>query len=164
MRSPLRVSEEASYQESPSATQAFAREEPSKKHGHLFSRDISAAVEQPFEEQEAARTPQKLGRGESARKRGSLFSKESAPAIQAPPVPQVPRPLKKLGREEPAKSRGSFFSKAAAAAIEEQAEVRGAARPNDSLTKLFSRLEGQETATEKPVSKPSSFFGRSGKR
>lgn len=164
MRTPLRASEEQAYQEPAPAAQAFAREEPAKRHGHLFSRDVSAAVEQPYEEQEAARTPQKFGRSEPTRSRGSLFSKESAPAMQAPPVPQATRPLKKLGREEPAKSRGSLFSKGAAPAVEDQAEARGAARPSDSLTKLFNRLEGQETAPQKPVSKASSFFGRSGKR
>lgn len=165
-RSPLRAREEESYQEEPQhAAQLFAREEePAKKHGLLFSKDVSAAVEQPYQDQEAARTPQRFGRNEPARGRGSLFSNESAPAVAEQPIPGAARAPQKSGREVPARGRNLLFSKGTAPEIEDQAEVRSAARPGDSLTRLFSRLEGQEEPAEKPVGKKSAFFGRSGKR
>jgi|CXWL01.1.fsa_nt_gi hypothetical protein len=135
-RSPQRTREEESYQEPVPAPSLFTREEePAKKRGLLFSKDVSAAVEQPYQDQEAARTPQKFGRSEPAR-----------------------------GRSEPARGRNSLFSKGAAPEIEDQAEVRSAAGSGDSLTRLFNRLEGQEEPAEKPVGKKSALFGRPGKR
>lgn len=162
-RSPLRAREEQPYEEPVHAPQLFAREEPAKKHGLLFSKDVKAAMEQPYQDQDAARTPQKLGRSEPARGRGSLFSKEAATAVPAQPAPQTARAPQKRGREEPTRGR-SLFSRGAEPAMEDQAEVRGPTGAGDSLTRLFSRLEGPEETVKKPVGKQSAFFGRPGKR
>lgn len=164
-RSPLRTMEEEPYQEPVHARQLFTREEePAKKHGQLFSKDMSAAVEQPYQDQETARAPQRSGRSEPARGRSSLFSREAEPAVVEQPILGTARTPQKLGRSEPARGRSVLFSKGAAPEMEDQAEVRSAARPGDSLTRLFSRLEGQEEPAEKPVGKKSAFFGRPGKR
>lgn len=164
-RSPLRTREEESYQEPVHAAELFTREEePAKKRGLLFSKDVSAAVEQPYQDPEAARTPQKFGRSEPARGRGSLFAKEAAPAALDQPSSGVARAPQKLGRGEPARGRSSLFSKGAAPPMEDSAEIRSAVGSGDSLTRLFNRLEGQEESAEKPVGKKTALFGRPGKR
>lgn len=162
-RSLLTTRQEEPYQEPIPAPQVFAPAKPAKKRS-LFSKDASTEMEPPYQEQEAVRPPPKFGRNEPVRGRGSLFSKEAATTEKAQPDPGPARAPQKPAREEPARGRNSLFSKGVAPAREEPAEVRSAARSGDSLTSLFSRLEGPEEPVKKPVGKASSFFGRPGKR
>lgn len=115
--------------------------------------------------QEPIAAPQKSAREEPARKPGLLFSRTAATAAVQPPVQEPVRKPKLFAREEPAKGRSPLFSKErTTVSAQELAEVPSAPQAGDSLSRLFSRLEGQEQVVEKPVGKRSSLFGRPGKR
>lgn len=163
-RSRLRTEEEQPYEMSAPTPQKFSRDEPAKKSRLLFSRNTAtAAVDHPV--QEPVRKPQKFGHEEPVKGRSSLFSKDTVTAEVKQPIQESIRAPQRFGGEEPARGRGSLFSKASApVAAEEKPEIRSVARADDSLTRLFSRLEGQEEVVEKPVSKRSSFLGRLGRR
>lgn len=109
--------------------------------------------------------PQKFSREEPVKSTGLLFSRKTVGAQSDQPVEQPITKPKLFAGEEPAKRRGSLFSKGGSSvSIKEQPEVRNPPTAGDSLSTLFSRLEGQEDVIEKPVGKRSSLFGRPGRR
>lgn len=122
-------------------------------------------VEEEPPYQEAARAPQVFAGKEPAKKRAQMFSKDAVTSTEEQHYQETARTPQRFAREEPPKGRGLLFSKGAAPVAQEQPEVRNTARgADDSLTRLFSRLEGQDQVVEKPISKRSTFFGRLGKR
>ncbi len=90
-----------------------------------------------------------------------MGGRSTAPALARSPV--------RAERENPAQEqspegRSLLFSKAVPIDLIEEPQVQPPTRSDDSLAKLFSRLEGKEKVLEKPDSKRASFLGRLGRR
>lgn len=79
------------------------------------------------------------------------------------PVPESLRPQRSAPEPQP-EGRSLLFSKAAPIDPVEEPPVQAPARADDSLAKLFNRLEGKEKVVEKPAGKRASFLGRLGRR
>lgn len=97
---------------------------------------------------------------------------------------EVLRGIPKFSQETSPENRGLLFSRASATDSDEEGqsdgvglsgtraaqppqaepEMKSAAGTDDSLARIFNRLEGKERIAEKPINKRVSFLGRLGRR
>lgn len=97
---------------------------------------------------------------------------------------EVLRGIPKFSQETSAENRGLLFSRATAIASDDegqsdgvglsgtraaqppqtQPEMTAAAGTDDSLARIFNRLEGKEKIADKPMNKRAAFLGRPGRR
>ncbi len=80
------------------------------------------------------------------------------------PLQESLRGAAKFTPEPPTESRGLLFSRASVTQPEVEAETPASVGSDDSLAKLFNRLEGKEQAVGKSAGKRPSFLGRLGRR
>ena len=80
------------------------------------------------------------------------------------PLPESLRGAARFAPEPPTEGRGLLFSKSPAREPDDALEPPAAVGANDSLAKLFNRLEGKDQAVGKSAGKRPSFLGRLGRR
>ena len=120
----------------------------------------------------------------SGRTAATTAARPTVRSEQIEPAEEPPRSPPKAAKKAPAEDRRPLFSRASTADRSDQAEdyslgLSGkqtetappvaiepeqptAARGNDSLASIFSRLEGKEKVAGKPAGKRASFLGRLG--
>lgn len=119
----------------------------------------------------------------SGRTAATAAAKPTVRSEQIKPLEEPPRSPPKATKKAPAEDRRPLFSRTSTAGRSDQAENYGlglsgnqaetapvaiepeqpaAARGNDSLASIFSRLEGKEKVAGKPAGKRASFLGRLG--